>query len=100
MSNSDPVWASSILSGAPQEIPESRLGNDLIGREDTHAVYLGIGLSLRGEMTTDDLIFDKAHLEGEMEIELAMISGYENAIHRISRKSRQGRYEKYNGSIL
>jgi hypothetical protein len=97
VSNSDPVWASSILSGAPQEIPESRLGNDLIGREDAHAVNLGIGLSLRGEMTTDDLIFDKAHLDGN---ELAMTSGCENAIHRISRKSRQGRYEKYDGSVL
>lgn len=65
MSNGEPCLGSSILSGAPQEIPESRLGNDLIGREDAHAVYLGIGLTLRGEMTTDDLIFDEAHLDGE-----------------------------------
>jgi hypothetical protein len=83
VSNRDPCLGSS-LSGAPQEIPESRLGNDLVGRKDAHAVYLGIGLSLRGEMTTDDLIFDEAHLDGE--IELAMTSHYDNAIHRISQK--------------
>lgn len=69
MSNGDPAWAaSSILSGAPQEIPESRLGNDLVGCEDAHAVYLGIRLTLRGEMTTDDLIFDEAHLDGEIQL--------------------------------
>ena len=87
MSNGDTVWSSNILSSAPQEIPEPRLGNDLIGRENAHAVYLGIGLTLRGEMTTDDLIFDKAHLDRE--IELAMTSRYDNAIHRISRKCQQ-----------
>lgn len=97
VSNGDPCL-DSMLFGAPQEIPESRLGNDLIGREDAHAVYLGIGLTLRGEMTTDDLIFDEAHLDGG--IELAMTSRYDNAIHRISRKSRQGQYEKYDGSVL
>jgi hypothetical protein len=52
------------ISCAPQEIPESRLGNDLIGREDAHAVYLRIGLILRGEVATDDLIFGEAHLRG------------------------------------
>jgi len=98
MSNCDPCLGSSILSGAPQEVPESRLGDDLIGREDAHTVYLGIGFTLRGDMTTDDLIFGEAHLDGE--IELAMSSRYDNAIHRISRKSRQGRYEKYDGSVL
>ena len=65
MSNRDPVRAAASLSGAPQEIPESRLGNDLIGCEDAHAVYLGIVFTLRGEMTTDDLIFNEAHLDGE-----------------------------------
>ena len=47
---------------APQEIPESRFGDDLIGREDTHAVNLGIRLVLRGEVAADDLIFNEAHL--------------------------------------
>jgi len=65
MSNGDPCLGSSILSDEPQEIPESRLGHDFIGREDAHAVYLGIGLTLRGEMTTDDLIFDETHLDGK-----------------------------------
>jgi hypothetical protein len=68
VSNGDLCLDSSILSSAPQEIPKSRLGDDLIGREDAHAVYLGIGLTLRGEMTTDDLIFDEAHLEGGIEL--------------------------------
>ncbi len=98
MSNGDSVWAAAYLSGAPQEIPEARLGNDFIGREDAHAVYLGIGLILRGVMTTDDLIFDEAHLDRE--IELGATSHCDNAIHRISRKSRQGRYEICDGNVF
>ena len=46
----------------PQKIPEPRFGDDIIGREDTHAVNLGIRIVLRGEMTADDLIFSEAHL--------------------------------------
>ena len=46
----------------PQEIPEPRFGDDIIGREDTHAVNLGIGLILRREVASDDLIFSEAHL--------------------------------------
>ena len=49
---------------APQEIPETRLGNDLIGRKDTHAVDLGGRLSLSGEVATDDLVFLERHLGG------------------------------------
>ena len=49
-------------------------------------------------MTTDNLIFDEAHLDGE--IQLARTSRHDNAIHRISRKCRQGRYDKYDGSVL
>jgi len=44
-----------------QEIPETRFGDDIIGREDTHAVNLGIGLILRREVAADDLIFSEAH---------------------------------------
>lgn len=44
-----------------QEIPEPRFGDDIIGREDTHAVNLGIWLVLRREVAADDLIFSEAH---------------------------------------
>jgi hypothetical protein len=47
---------------APQEIPEPRFGDDLVGREDTHAVDLGIRLMFRGEVAADDLKFSEAHL--------------------------------------
>lgn len=49
---------------APQEVPETRLRNDFVGREDAHAVDLGIGLRLSGEVTADDLEFLERHLYG------------------------------------
>jgi hypothetical protein len=58
------LYGAASIFCAPQEIPESRLGNDIVGRKDAHTVYLGIGFMLRGEMATDDLIFDEAHLKG------------------------------------
>lgn len=48
----------------PQEIPETRLRNDFIGRKNAHAVNLGGGLSLSGEVATDDLEFLERHLGG------------------------------------
>ena len=46
----------------PQEVPETRLGDDLVGRKDAHAVDLGGGLMLRGQVTADDLVFVERHL--------------------------------------
>ena len=45
----------------PQEIPEARLGDDLIGRKNAHAVDLGGGLCLGGQVASNDLIFGEAH---------------------------------------
>ena len=45
-----------------EEVPEARLGDDFVGREDAHAVELGRGLRLGGEMATDDLVFFETHL--------------------------------------
>lgn len=39
-----------------QEVPEPRLGDDLVGREDAHAVQLGRGVGLRGQIAPDDLV--------------------------------------------
>ena len=39
-----------------QEIPEPRLGDDGVRREDAHAVQLGRGVGLRGQITPDDLV--------------------------------------------
>ena len=49
----------------PHEVPETRLGDDLIGRKNAHAVDLGGGLILGGEVTADDLVFVERHLEAE-----------------------------------
>ena len=46
----------------PQEVPESRLGDDLVRRKDAHAVDLGGGLMLRGQVTANDLVFVERHL--------------------------------------
>ncbi len=45
----------------PQEIPEARLGDDLIGRKNAHAVDLGGRLCLGGQVPSNDLIFGEAH---------------------------------------
>ena len=47
----------------PQEVPESRLRDNLVGRKDAHTVDLGGGLRLRGEVAADDLVFLERHLE-------------------------------------
>lgn len=45
-----------------KEVPETRLCDDLIECKDAHAVELGGGLSLRGQMAPDDLEFLQTHL--------------------------------------
>lgn len=44
----------------PKEIPETRLGHDFVGRKNAHAVDLGRGLVLGGQMPSYDLIFLEA----------------------------------------
>ena len=43
-----------------QEVPESRLGHDIVGSEDAHAVQLGFGVGVSRQMTADDLVFLEA----------------------------------------
>ena len=45
-----------------KEVPEARLGDDLVRRKDAHAVDLGGGLMLRGQVTANDLVFVERHL--------------------------------------
>ena len=52
------------LQYAPKEVPEPRLGDNFVRREDAHAVNLGVGLTLGGEVATDDLVFLERHLGG------------------------------------
>ena len=47
----------------PQEVPEPRLGDNLVGREDAHTINLGNGFMLRGQVAADDLVFVERHLE-------------------------------------
>jgi hypothetical protein len=42
-----------------QEVPETRLGDDLIGGKNAHAVKLGGGVGLAGEVAPDDLVLQK-----------------------------------------
>jgi len=47
----------------PEEVPEPRLRDDLIRRKDAHTIDFRSRLGLRRQMTPDDLIFLKAHVE-------------------------------------
>lgn len=42
-----------------QEVPETGLGNDLIGGKNAHAVELGGGVALGGQMAANDLVLLK-----------------------------------------
>ena len=44
------------LAELGQEVPEPRLSHDSVGRKDAHAVQLGRGVGLGGQMTPDDLV--------------------------------------------
>ena len=44
-----------------EEVPEAGLGNNFVGCEDAHAVELGGGLSIGGQVPADDLIFLDSH---------------------------------------
>ena len=48
-----------------QEVPETRLRDDVVRREDTHAVELRRGVGLSGQVAAHDLVFLEAHLEEE-----------------------------------
>jgi len=47
------------LSELRKEVPESRLGHDIVGRKDTHAVELWRWVCLRGQVAPNDLVFLK-----------------------------------------
>lgn len=47
------------LTELGQEVPEPRLGDDGVGREDAHAVQLGRGVGLRGQIAPNDLVLGK-----------------------------------------
>jgi len=50
------------LPELPQEIPETRLGNDLVGGENSHPVERSDWLTLSGELASDDTVFFKCSL--------------------------------------
>lgn len=47
------------LAKLGQKVPEPRLGNDRVGREDAHAVQLGRGVGLGGQMAPNDLVLSE-----------------------------------------
>lgn len=47
------------LAELAKEVPESRLGHNIVGRKDAHTVELGGRVGLRGQVTADDLVFLK-----------------------------------------
>lgn len=49
------------MDDEPQKVPEARLGDNLVGRKDAHAIDFGSRFRLGGEMATDDLVFLDAH---------------------------------------
>jgi len=40
-----------------KEVPEPRLGHNIVGCEDAHAVKLGRRVRIRGQMAPNDLVF-------------------------------------------
>jgi hypothetical protein len=40
-----------------EEVPETRLGNNVVGGEKSHSEELGDGVLLRRKLTTDHLVF-------------------------------------------
>ena len=48
------------LGQTTQEVPETGLGDRLVGSEDGHAVQIGGGVGLGGQVAPDDLVFIKA----------------------------------------
>ena len=48
------------LAELAEEVPEPRLGDNIVGRKDTHAVDLRGGVGLAGEVAADDLVFLEA----------------------------------------
>ena len=46
---------------APKEVPEPRLGDHLVGREDAHAVDFGVRVLLGGQVATHDLVLHERH---------------------------------------
>ena len=47
------------LSELRKEVPESRLGYDIVWCKDTHAVELWRWVGVRGQMAPNDLVFLK-----------------------------------------
>ena len=48
------------LAELAEEVPEPRLGDNIVGRKNTHAVDLRGGVGLAGEVAADDLVFLEA----------------------------------------
>jgi hypothetical protein len=48
------------LAELAEEVPEPRLGDNIVGRKDTHAVDLWGGVGLAREVAADDLVFLEA----------------------------------------
>lgn len=47
------------LAERSHEVPEARLGHNGVGRKDAHAVQLGRGVRLGGQVTPDNLVLVK-----------------------------------------
>ena len=47
------------LTELGHEVPEAGLGHNSVGRKDAHAVQLGRGVRLVGQVTPDDLVLSK-----------------------------------------
>ena len=56
----------------PEEVPETRLGNNFVRCEDAHTVELGGRVGLRRQMAAHDLVFLEAHLEEEYDVSVWM----------------------------
>lgn len=47
------------LAQLGEEVPETGLGDDIVGSKDAHAVQLGSWVGVRGQVAPNDLVFDE-----------------------------------------
>lgn len=75
-----------------KEVPEPRLGHNGVGREDAHAVQLGRGVGLGGQVTPDNLVLVETPYfiqSAAIRIALSVILRLNHFVRRLTRCDRR-----------
>lgn len=76
------------LAELAEEVPEPRLGDNVVGRKNTHTVDLGGRVGLAGEVAADDLVFLEASCASQFCVQAVTIEA-SNQIQQLQSKVRQ-----------